>query len=256
MNKYASMVDRLFKSLGYVLVPAWRWLPNTLDTHLKELFELRNVTCVIDVGANEGQYRDFLRYEVGYKGWIVSFEPVSALAGTLRKKAQGDPRWRIYNMGLGAENHTAEINVMRHTQFSSMLKPDHTVVTELTRENAVVRREQIRVSRLADMIPELQRERIPLERTYFKTDTQGYDLKVLEGAKPFLTNVVGMQLEMSFLPIYEGMPTWSEALAFVGQLGFDVTGLYSITRDRNLRLIEADCVFTRRPSGPSARPSA
>ncbi len=246
MNKFESMVDRFFKSFGYVLVPAWRWMPNTLDTHLRQLFDLQRVSCVIDVGANEGQYRDFLRYEVGYKGWIVSFEPLSVLAGTLAKKAEGDALWRIFNIGLGAENHTTEINVMRITQLSSMLKPKHSVVTHLTHENSIMHRELIRISRLADMIPELQREKIPLERTYLKTDTQGYDLNVLEGAKPFLANVVAMQMETSFLPIYENMPKWSEALTVVEALGFDATGLFPILRDKDLKLIEADCVFTRR----------
>jgi hypothetical protein len=33
--------------------------------HLKKLFEMRRVDLVLDVGANEGQYRNLLREVVG-----------------------------------------------------------------------------------------------------------------------------------------------------------------------------------------------
>jgi|ERR1700674_202733 FkbM family methyltransferase len=248
MNKYTHAVDRLIRSFGYVLVPSWRYAPNTLEAHLRELFELLGISCVIDVGANTGQYRDFLRYQVEYKGWIVSFEPVKANLETLERKVATDRHWRVFRCGIGAANATAEINVMRDTQFSSLLAPDHTVVQQYKRENEVMYREQITVRRLADVFPELKSEGLPIDHCYLKTDTQGYDLQVLEGAKPILGNVLALQLELSVMAIYQGMPTLAEALAVNRQLGFDATGFFPISRDKHRRLIEVDGVFTRRPA--------
>ena len=243
MNKFTHIVDRITRRLGYVVVPAWRWAPNTLEAHLQQLFEMRSVSCVIDVGANTGQYHDFLRYIVGYKGWIASFEPVKANYRALKEKAQGDPRWRVFNCGLGAANGTAEINVMRDTQFSSLLAPDDSVVKQYKNENEVMYRETIEVRRLADVVTDITDQGIPFSQCYLKTDTQGYDIQVVEGAKPILKHVVGMQMELSFRPIYQGMPAMPEVLAFSAALGFQATGLFPISRDKEMRLIEVDCVF-------------
>ena len=49
------------------------------------LGELR-VDCVLDVGANVGQFGDMLR-TIGYMGTIVSFEPVDATFRTLAEHA-------------------------------------------------------------------------------------------------------------------------------------------------------------------------
>jgi hypothetical protein len=65
-------------------VPASRITPREIAGHLKSLFKILETTCVFDVGANTGQYGDFLRAQVGYQGLIVSFEPVSKAANILQ----------------------------------------------------------------------------------------------------------------------------------------------------------------------------
>src|SRR5687767_6243230 len=66
----ASIQHGLFKAAhacGYTVVPNWR-LDNYPQTiYLQKLFALLNIDCVLDVGANLGQYRDFLRDQVGFK---------------------------------------------------------------------------------------------------------------------------------------------------------------------------------------------
>ena len=51
-----------------------------MANRLRDLFDRLGIKRVIDVGANEGQYGDFLRTEVGFKGLIKSFEPVPEFA--------------------------------------------------------------------------------------------------------------------------------------------------------------------------------
>jgi len=242
------MVERLFRGLGYVIEPAWRYSPNTLETHLAALLRMQAITCVLDVGANVGQYHDRVRHSVRFDGHVVSFEPVAANFAQLERKAPSDPRWSLFHCALGAENTRSQINVMRETQLSSFLSPDHTAVKEYTHQNDVVYREEIEVRTLADAFREIEQRAIPTDRCYLKLDTQGYDLQVLEGAKPVLDRVFAMQMEMPLLPIYKGMPSLSDGLATVSGLGFDATGLFPVARDSRLRLVELDCVFTRRAS--------
>jgi hypothetical protein len=70
----------------------------------------------------------------------------------------------------------------------------------------------------------------------------------LREAKPILPNVLALQIELSVMAIYQGMPTLAEALDANRQLGFDATGFFPISRDKQMRLIEVDGVFTRRPA--------
>jgi hypothetical protein len=41
------------------------------------------------------------------------------------------------------------------------------------------------------------------------------------------------------------MPSYHEALAELERLGFAVTGMFPVTRDAGLRVIEFDCVMVR-----------
>src|SRR4026209_949390 len=73
----ASLLKRAARAAGYEIIPSWRCDSRGLPTHRPDLFERLAIDCVIDVGANRGQYGRLLRTEVGYRGYIASFEPQS-----------------------------------------------------------------------------------------------------------------------------------------------------------------------------------
>jgi len=50
--------------------------------HLKKLLDLKKINVVLDVGANEGQFSHELKV-IGYKGYILSFEPVNKVFNIL-----------------------------------------------------------------------------------------------------------------------------------------------------------------------------
>ncbi|MFI4963330.1 MAG: hypothetical protein ACHP6H_05685, partial [Legionellales bacterium] len=58
------------------------------------------INVVLDVGANTGQFGSRLR-ELGFKGKIISFEPILAEYQDLNKKTVNDPLWQAINIGLG-----------------------------------------------------------------------------------------------------------------------------------------------------------
>ena len=75
---------------------------------------------MIDVGANSGQYGLFLR-EIGYKGYIVSFEPVASVFEKLKEICEQDDKWFCYDFALGEKTEDKIINVYESTVFSSFL---------------------------------------------------------------------------------------------------------------------------------------
>ena len=75
---------------------------------------------------------------------------------------------------------------------------------------------------------------------------------VLSGGKSTVNDRVGaMQLELSFLPLYEGGMLIREAHDLVYSLGFILTGLLPcFTNARNRRMLQADSILFREDNRP------
>lgn len=214
-------------------------------THLSRLFKLLEIDCVLDVGANIGQYRDFLRIEVGYRGSIVSFEPIPENVEILRKRALSDPMWTIHEYALGAERGVATFNVMTASTFSSFLTPSHSETDQFREQNKIERAISVEVQKLDDVLPALLRE-IGSGRPFLKMDTQGYDLQVIEGGKTVIQDVAALQTEASVTPIYSGMPDYVTTIRTLEALGFCVSGFFPLQPERVLRLVEFDCYMVNK----------
>lgn len=238
-------VLKVSRSLGFDIVPLREMRERDFALHLRELLMRLEVDCVLDVGANVGQYHDFLRDRVLYEGTIVSFEPVARHVDLLRGRAQEDADWHVEGYALGAQDEQKAINVMVSDQFSSFLEPDHRQVKEFEALNVASAQEAVTVRSLDVVLPDLQK-RLGFRRPYLKLDTQGYDLEVLRGAGESLQAVRALQTEASVLGIYKGMPGYLDTLRRLDELGFDITGMYAVSRDTALRLVEFDCVMINR----------
>src|SRR5688500_3901893 len=66
----------------------------------KRLFDGHEIDLLFDVGANVGQYATEMR-DLGYTGWIVSYEPLSSAFRELEPLAARDGKWKTIRAGLG-----------------------------------------------------------------------------------------------------------------------------------------------------------
>ena len=58
---------------------------------------------------------------------------------------------------------------------------------------------------------------------FIKLDVQGAELPILRGAEEFLRRcVVGLEIEVEFLPLYHGQPLFGDVDAYVQSLGFEL----------------------------------
>jgi FkbM family methyltransferase len=215
----------------------------TLDTHVANVLQTHAIDCVIDVGANVGQYGRFLR-KLGFKGAIASFEPVAATFEELSDLASKDAHWHVYPFALGSSEGVKAIHVYSSSDFASFYQ-----ATEYARETwetlQTSTEESVQVRRL-DGVFENIRTATGAHNFYLKMDTQGHDKAVFEGAQGTLTFVRAIQSELSMIPVYESTPQAAEMLKYFQGNGFQVSGMYPINRDqRTLAVIEYDCVFVR-----------
>ena len=231
----------LLQRLGYAVV--WRNPRGySLPTNVAAVFARFGIDCVLDVGAHRGDYARLLR-RYDYRGRIISFEPVAANFERLRQAAAADPRWEVRRAALGREDGTAEINVSADTRLSSFLEAGEPLNPKVAEALAVQQREEVEVRSLDTVFDEHVRDG---ERVFVKLDTQGWDLEVLRGAERSLDRVLGLQTEVSVLPLYEGMTSYLDALRELTELGFELTGLYPVSYN-DLSVVELDCVFIRKP---------
>jgi len=216
----------------------------TLETHLSQLLLKLGIDCLLDVGANRGQYGAMLR-KAGYRGRIVSFEPVKASFDILKARAAKDPNWRVCHYALGAKAGTKTIHVSRSSVMASFLDATDYSHHQFPEGMPVVREEKVQIRTLDQVFAEATGG-LKAPRVFLKMDTQGYDLQVFAGAKHSLPEVRGLQTEISIQAIYKGMPDYLESLAVYTKAGFVMSGLYPVSRDRQtLALIELDCVMRR-----------
>jgi hypothetical protein len=56
---------------------------------------------------------------------------------------------------------------------------------------------------------------------------------------------VAVQVELSVIPIYEGMPSWIDTLTYLHRLGFEPIGFHPVTFHTDARIVEFDCLMVR-----------
>lgn len=213
-----------------------------LSSQVMDVFGRYRVNVVLDVGANKGQYARSLR-RAGYRGHIVSFEPVPREFEELRRRAEADPKWSVHQLALGREDGSIEMNVVPGTLSSALPASDFGATRYAKLQDAQV--QTVPVRRLAGILDEVLAG-VPEPRPYLKLDTQGFDLEAFAGLGDRAADVVAMQSEVAFLQIYEGMPRMPESLAAFEAAGFEVAGLYPVTRERRTaRVLEFDCLMVR-----------
>ena len=118
MISFKEILQRLSKKFGFDII-GYNHNVHPLARRLK-LISCNKINLIFDVGANTGKYARQMR-ELGYKGRIVSFEPVKSAYDRLLKNSNSDSRWETANIGLADYDGEAEINISRNMQSNSLL---------------------------------------------------------------------------------------------------------------------------------------
>jgi FkbM family methyltransferase len=245
---------RIANALGYDLLRSSR-THALIERHLEKIFRLHKVECVLDVGANTGQYAEKILHS-GFRGQVHSFEPVANTFKVLEQKASSVPNWYVYPFALGDEATKLPIQVLGHSNLCSFHQP-----TEYSRQLdsdgfAVSEEQSVEVRRLDTELSDIVRDGYA-GAIYLKMDTQGFDLNVFRGAAGCLDRIAALQTELSIQPLYEGMPPFDQVMHEVMNAGFHVTGMYPAARNKqDLTIIEFDCVMARAESSATTRSAA
>jgi methyltransferase, FkbM family len=210
-----------------------------VEEHLRALLDILRIDCVLDVGAHVGSYGLTLR-NLGYTGRLVSFEPVAANVEELRRRADRD--WVVVQKAVGKESGRRSIKLTGGSMQHSFLSPSAYGRSLAPLVFETVGEEVVDVVRLDDVFADFVS---PGERVFLKIDTQGLDLDVLMGAESSLSSIAALQFELALRHTYEDQPDYLAVLAWLRQRGFEPTGIFPFLSDRDLFVVEAECVCRR-----------
>lgn len=211
----------------------------------RDLLARSGTSLVLDVGANAGQFGMHLRGELGYRGRIVSFEPLSGAFAELARRAAASPPWEAVHAALGERDETAVLNVAGNS-WSSSLRPMLPSHADSVPESRYVGREEVPVRRLDGLFALYAR---PDDRVWLKMDTQGYERSVLEGARESLPRIGVVQMEVEFIPLYEGETLFPEMYAWMAERGYRLWHLEPGWTDPRSQCMMGVEAFFARPEG-------
>jgi FkbM family methyltransferase len=161
----------------------------------------------------------------------------------------GDSMWQGHQLALGEHEGKLEMTLLGVSWCDSFLPLNEYGKKQLQDAATVQRIETVQVKELETELDRLVGH-IEQPRIFLKLDTQGYDMRVIEGAGSALARIAALQSELVVKPIYQGMMSYRDSLARLEELGFELTGLFAVTRDStdNLRVVEMDAVMCRKDS--------
>lgn len=215
---------------------------NPAITRTMRLISHCEIDTVVDVGANIGQFASSLR-AVGYRGRIVSFEPLADAYLELRHAAERDGEWYTANVALGDNNGTATINRSANSYSSSILEMTR-AHSDAAPDSAYIDAKRIEIITLSDAV---QNYHIEPRRSLLKVDTQGYEYPVLHGSEAVAREFAMMKLELSLVELYRGQMLYQEMLEYMEKLGFELCGIEEGFVDRQSgRMLQFDGTFVRK----------
>lgn len=168
--------------------------------------------CVLDIGANVGDWTMPIALRVGPTGRVLAFEPVPYLAETIAKTARINRHdWvEVHRLALGAADGTSEFSVERGNSGGSRLgrcEGDFSLI-------------HVPVRRLDGLLagrPDIDRI------DFIKIDVEGHEIEVLEGARDTLTRF------RPPLVLESGFETDAQRLALhdlLAGLGYGIVGAF------------------------------
>ena len=171
---------------------------------------------VVDVGAMSIGDESTLPYRALIaKGIakVIGFEPIPEECAKLNELARPGDRYLPYAVGDGT---TRTFHLCSTNMTSSLYRPNDALLDRfslLSELVQVLKTFPIETHRLDD-IPEVR------GADYLKLDVQGAELDVIRGGTEILRDVLVIETEVEFVPLYEGQPLFAEVDQALRAAGF------------------------------------
>jgi len=209
------------------------------ETARDYLIATAKIDTVVDGGANSGQWalRLLSSWSAGLD--VVSFEPTALAFAQLVSEAASNPRWDCRQFALGDVNGHMNMHLASNQLQSSSLKAP---TGHLERYPSVTfsDREDVSVRRL-DSFLDLYGKKI-----YLKLDIHGYEFEALLGSTQLSDEIQVIEVETSFLTMYDSDLTHYDIIPKIIEMGFNVYAFTPPGCDANGRCLYIDVLLVKK----------
>lgn len=142
---------------------------------------------------------------------------------------------------MGASTGTTSINVSANS-FSSSIRSMNDAHLEAAPDSKYIATEEVAVTTVRDIVAAHD---LDPAHSLLKIDTQGFEDEVLRGAGELIGLIAAVQLELSFVELYEGQLLFDELVATMASSGYRIQQLQPGISDRTGRMLQTDGLFVR-----------
>jgi FkbM family methyltransferase len=235
-----TFIKNFLKNRGYELR---RFLPaNSPVTQIVTVLTYAQINIVFDIGANRGQFAREIR-QYGYRGRIVSFEPLSSVRKKLLAHAAGDHAWEVHEQSaIGDRDGEVEINIAGNSVSSSLL-PMLESHSKAAKTSTTIDSEIVPLAKLDSVA---RRYLISEYNLFLKIDTQGFEWQVLDGACETLREAQGILCELSLVQLYDKQRLWRDIVDRLHREGFMLWAFQNGFSDpKTGQILQMDGIFLR-----------
>jgi len=227
-------------------------LPYNLNWAVRVLPEIRawlaqHPIQVADVGARGGVPGELEKIEpfIDY----VCFEADSQECSRLNAEKHGTHSFRAFPYFIAERDAPVTFHLYKQAAHSSVYPPGREFAEQFAGEEfGVMRSVQMDGSSL-DAVYSKQNLAPP---DFLKLDTQGSELGCLRGASQVLRQVCLAEVEVEFVPLYEGQPLFHDVMKFMTENGFELLYLNRVFGQRRAyggpsrgQIVFGDALFGR-----------
>ena len=211
---------------------------------MEHLLVLENLECecVVDIGANRGQFALVAR-RCFPNAKIISFEPLKEPAAIFRNVFKSDPMVVLCEYAIGPTDESMTIHISRQDDSSSLL-PITSLQSDLFPGTG---EKEVRTTQVKPLDAVLDPKDIK-RPALIKLDVQGFERQALDGCKSLLPLFSYVYVECSFVELYAGQSLAHEVISFLEEFGFVLVGVYNLGYDKKGTAIQGDFLFKNKSS--------
>jgi len=208
-----------------------------------------NPLVIVDVGASGGMHERWRKLGSNVKAILFEPDPneFKKLVETQSKNSV------VINSALAEGSETVKFHLCKKQEVSSTYIPNKFVLDKYEDSDRFDIEKTITLE--ADSMNNLLLNENISEIDFMKIDTQGSELDIIKGASNFYENLVGLEVEVEFLELYQGQPLFSEVNSFIESKGFTLIDLKRYFWKRSAKkyssnkgqLIFADALYLKEP---------
>jgi FkbM family methyltransferase len=239
MNKWLTPLRRMVRRCGWDVV-RYNWQTN-INLRRSLFLQRLGITCVLDIGANAGDYVETLR-RFGYGGEVISVEPTGGAFTVLEARSRRDPLWSARHLAVAGSAGPRTLNIASNSVSSSLLERSAALVAAAP-ESRYIARETVEATTLDALAAEA---RAALRPVWAKLDVQGSAAEILDVSGQALSQISALEIEMPFVPMYEGEGLFAGIAGNLQQRGFELASLEANTFDRRRgAVLEVNAICVR-----------